>query len=328
MKNSESKNENVSKVNLGNYKGLKVNEEKPKVKEEQIDAEIERLKKSQSTLEEVNDRAVEKGDTVNIDFEGFADGKAFEGGKGENVDLEIGSGSFIPGFENQIIGKNINDSFDINVQFPGEYQNSDLAGKKATFKTVLNKISVSQKPEADDEFAKNVDGSENIDALRDNIRNKLMENAKVKAKEKMSDQLLSKIIDSSEFELTPDFVASQAQRIKEDYKAQLSQQGLTLENYLKMNNSTMEQFDAMLQEQAKSRAKAVLTLREIAKQENISISPDEKEAEYASIAEMYKIPLEDLKKRFRPEDEEMIDWVITSRKVFDLIMDNSEIVKK
>lgn len=318
------KNES-STVVLGIYKGIKAKAEKIIIGEKEVDDELERILNSHGSLEEVSGRAAKSGDTVTIDFEGYSDGIAFEGGKGSNVDLVLGSNTFIPGFEDQIIGKNINDSFDIIVKFPDEYQSDSLAGKDAVFKTVLNKISVKEKAKADDEFAKKVAGAESILEFKDMIRSRLEQISEDRSKEKTVDQILAKIMESSEFTLKENFITEQAVKMKAEYTAQLNQNGWSLENYLKMNGQTMEQFDEMVNVQAKTRAKSILVVNAIAKIENISVTDEEMEIEYENIANMHQIPVEDLKKRFRDEDLELIKWIITSRKVFDFLIESAEI---
>jgi len=317
------KNES-STVILGNYKGIKAKIEKTEITDKSVEAELERILSSNSKLEEVEGRKARSGDTVTIDFEGFADGVAFEGGKGSNVDLELGSNTFIPGFEDQIIGKDVNDSFDIKVKFPDEYQSEALAGKDAIFKTVLNKISLKKKAKANDQFAQEIAGAGNMDEFKKMIHERLENIAKDRAKEKVIDQILAQVIDSSEFTLKDEFITNQAEKMKTEYTAQLNQNGWSLENYLKMNGQTMDQFDEMVNVQAKTRAKSILVVNAIAKAENISVTDEDMEIEYENIAQMHQIPLEDLKKRFRDEDLEMVKWIITSRKVFDFLIDSAD----
>jgi len=318
------KNES-STVILGKYKGIGAKVDKTDIDDKSVEMELERILTSNSKLEEVEGRAALSGDTVTIDFEGFVDGVAFEGGKGSNVDLELGSNTFIPGFEDQIIGKSINDSFDVNVKFPAEYQSDALAGKDAVFKTVLNKISLKKKAEANDQFAQEISGAANIEDFKKMIRERLENIAEDRSKEKIIDQILAQVIDSSEFSLKEEFITDQATKMKAEYTAQLNQNGWSLENYLKMNGQTMAQFDEMVNVQAMTRAKSILVVNSIAKAENISVTGEDLDIEYENIAQMHQIPLEDLKKRFRDEDLEMVKWIITSRKVFDFLIDSAEI---
>jgi len=318
------KNES-STVILGNYKSIKAKIEKTEITDKSVEDELERILSSNSKLEEVEGRKAMSGDTVTIDFEGFADGVAFEGGKGSNVDLELGSNTFIPGFEDQIIGKDINDSFDIKVKFPDEYQSEALAGKDAIFKTVLNKISLKKKAKANDQFAQEIAGAANLDEFKKMIHERLENIAKDRSKEKVIDQILAQVIDSSEFTLKDEFITNQAEKMKAEYTAQLNQNGWSLDNYLKTNGQTIEQFDEMVNVQAKTRAKSILVVNAIAKAENISVTDEDMEIEYENIAQMHQIPLEDLKKRFRDEDLEMVKWIITSRKVFDFLIDSADI---
>ena len=238
----------------------------------------------------------------------------------------MGSNTFIPGFEDQIIGKNINDSFDINVTFPAEYQSEALAGKEAVFKTVLNKISLKKKAEANDKFAQEIAGAANLEDFKKMIRERLENIAEDRAKEKVIDQILAKIIESSEFTLKNEFITEQAEKMKAEDTAQLNHNGRSLENYLKMNGQTMEQFDEMVNVQANTRAKSILIVNAIAKAENISVTEEDLDIEYENIAQMHQIPLEDLKKRFLNEDLELIKWIITSRKVFDFLIESADIV--
>lgn len=316
----------VSKVVLGNYKGLEVNKILHEISDSMIDSEIGKLLAENSILEEVSDRAVQSGDTVTIDFEGFVEGVAFNGGKGENVELEIGSNTFIPGFETQILDKNVGDAFSICVTFPSEYGNSDLAGKDAVFETSVNKISKKSVPAADDDFAQRIANVPTISDLRQIIRERLQNMADDYSKEKMIDDMLAQIIDSSGFTITPEFIDEQAMKMTGEYSGQLQQRGWTLESYLEMNGQTMEQFADMIKVQAETRSKSLLAIEEISKEEGISVTDDDMEAEYSNIANMHNIPLEELRPRFRQEDNDIIKSIITSKKVFDYLLGAAKII--
>lgn len=316
----------ISKVVLGNYKGLEVKKSLHEISDSMIDSEIAKILAENSTFEEVTGRSVQTGDTVTIDFEGFVEGVAFNGGKGENVDLEIGSNTFIPGFEAQILDKNVGDVFSICVTFPSEYGNSDLAGKDAVFETSINKISKKTVPVADDEFALRIANVPTIGDLRQMVSERLQIMSDDYAKEKMIDEILAQVIDSSTFSITPEFIDEQAFKMTGEYSGQLQQRGWTLESYLEMNGQTMEQFADMIKIQAETRAKSLLAIEEISKNENISVSTDDMEAEYTNIAKMHNIPLEELRPRFRQEDNDIIKSIITSKKVFDYLLESAKII--
>ncbi len=315
----------VPTVTLGSYKGLKVKKNVQLVTELAIETELQRILDQNSQKLEISHRATESGDIATIDFEGFVDDVAFEGGKGEDVDLEIGSGSFIPGFEEQLIGKKAGEEFDINVNFPEGYGGPDLSGKPAVFKTKVKNISSKSAPEANDEFASKTAGVPSMAEFRALIRNKLEANADASAQQGMLDDILNQIIDNSTFELSDELVDSEANNMLAEYRQQLQSRGIVLEQYIEMMGQTMEQFVSGMREPAIVRAKSTLIIKAIAALESIAVTDEDLESEYNEIARMYKIPLEDLKSRFREEDHIYIQTVITTKKVFDLLITSSEV---
>lgn len=323
-------NENVNQaiipeVTLGEYKGIKVKKNVQAVSEIAVETEIQRILEQSAQKEEVSNRAIELGDIANIDFEGFVDGKTFEGGKGEGVDLEIGSQTFIPGFEEQLIGKNIGDSFDLNVNFPEGYGGPDLSGKECIFKTKVNKIHAKTTPEANDEFANKIAGVPSMLEFRVLVRNKLEASANASAEQALLDEILAKIIETSSFVITEELIDSEANNMLAEYRSQLQSRGISLENYIEMMGQTLEQFVSGMREPAEFRAKSTLVLKAIASLEAITVNDDEMEKEFEEISKIYNIPLDDLKLRFREEDITYIKTVISTKKVFDIIIKASVI---
>jgi len=282
------------------YKGLSATKEEAKVEDGDIDAEIDRMRRRNSSVETV-ERAAQLGDTVNIDFEGFVDGVAFEGGKGEKYDLVLGSGSFIPGFENQLVGVSAGEEKDVEVTFPEEYHAEDLKGKPAVFKCKVHEVKETILPELDDEFAKDVsDDCETLAELREKIKKNLTETRQRTLDGQYEEALLDKLIENTEVEIPEVMIRSQLDRIMEDMSMRMQMQGLNMETYLQMTGSTFESMREMYREQATRQVKISLALAQVAKLENIEITDEMVEAEYARLSEMYGMPLERVKEAVGP----------------------------
>lgn len=309
-------------VTIGEYKGLKAEKNAIEVSDELIDAELAALQDRNSRLVSVSDRAAENNDTVNIDFEGFVDGKAFEGGKGEGFDLLLGSGQFIPGFEDQIVGHNIGEEFDVNVEFPAEYHAEDLAGKPAVFKTKLNEIKVKELPELDDEFAKDISEFDTLDALKEDIRKHKEEEAESAAQLDLENKLVQQVVDSMQANIPQAMYDVRADEMVQDFANRLAQQGLDLETYLKFTQMDREQFKKTFAEQAEQQVKIRLALEAVVKAEGITASDEDLEAELLRISTTYNYPITELRKSV-PADEVKKDLAI--QKAIDFIKENAEI---
>lgn len=309
-------------VKVNEYKGLKATKKAVKVEEFEIDTELENLRDRNGRMVTVEDRAAKIGDTANIDFEGFVDEVAFEGGKGEGFDLMLGSGQFIPGFEEQIVDHNIGEEFDVNVTFPEEYHAADLAGKAAVFKTKLNGLKAKELPELDDEFAKDVSEFDTLDELKADIRKAKEERAQQQAELDVENTLVDAVVASMEGIIPAEMTESRIDEMVRDFEGRMAQQGLQLSTYLQYTGMTMEAFRKSFEEQAEQQVKIRLALEKVAEMENIEVSEEEVEAELAKIAEAYKMKLEQVKS-FIPAVEIKKDLAIN--KAIDLIKANAEI---
>ena len=292
-------------VSVGEYKGLKAERAVVKVDAAEVIAEISSLQDRNARMISVEDRAAKKGDTVVIDFEGFADGKAFDGGKAEGHSLELGSGHFIPGFEDQIIGKNIGDEFDVNVTFPEEYGEKSLAGKPAVFKVKLHEIKVRELPKADDEFAKDVSEFDTLKELKADLKKKALERKNKAADEAVENTLVQQIVDGLTGDIPEAMFENRMNQSLQDFDYRLRSQGMDLNTYLKYTGSTAEEFKKSFRPQAEMQVKYRLALEKIAELEKFEISDEEVDKEYSRLAEQYSveadrvkamIPAEELKK--------------------------------
>ena len=309
-------------VKVNEYKGLKATKKAVKVEEFEIDAELENLRDRNGRMVTVEDRAAKLTDTANIDFEGFVDGVAFEGGKGEGFDLMLGSGQFIPGFEEQIVDHNIGEEFDVNVSFPEEYHAEELAGKPAVFKTKLNALKAKELPELDDEFAKDVSEFDTLDELKADIRKAKEERAAQQAELDVENALVDAVVASMEGTIPAEMTESRIDEMVRDFEGRMAQQGLQLATYLQYTGMTMEAFRKSFEEQAEQQVKIRLALEKVAEMENIEASEEEVEAELTRIAEMYKMELAQVKS-FIPAVEIKKDLAIN--KAIDFIKANAEI---
>ena len=307
-------------VELGEYKGLKAEKESAEATDEEVDAEIKNLLERNSRLVTVEDRAVVSGDITDINFEGFVDGVAFDGGKGENFDLEIGSGQFIPGFEDQIIGKNAGDEFDVNVTFPTEYA-PELAGKDATFKVKVNEIKSKEYPELDDEFAKDVSEFDTLDELKADIKAKIGESKAQRAKDAFESALLKQVCEGATVEIPQVMIDNKADEMKQQTEQQMAQQGLALDIYLQYMGLSMDKYMEDLKAQAEIQVKTRLALEKIVEVENIEATDADVDAEFAKYAEMYKMDVDNLKKFINPEE---LKKDLAIGKAVDFIVENAK----
>lgn len=311
-------------IEIGEYKGLKAEKTAVKVDAAEVNAEVNAMAERNARMVSVEDRAAKKGDTVVIDFEGFTDGKAFEGGKAEGHSLVLGSGQFIPGFEDQIIGKNIGDEFDVNVTFPEEYGAKELAGKEAVFKVKLHEIKVKELPAVDDEFAKDVSEFDTLKELKADLKKKALDRKKKAADEAFENALVQQIVDSIKGDIPEAMFENRLEQCVEDFAYRLQSQGLNLETYLKYTNSNIDEFKKSFRPQAESQVKFRLALEKIVELENIT--PDEKdvEAEYEKLAKDYGVEADKVKNAI-PAEELKKD--IAVNKAIDLVKESAVITE-
>ncbi len=308
-------------VKLGEYKGLETEYPVSEATDEDVEAELKNMLDRNSRLVTVEDRSAEMGDTAEIDFEGFVDGEAFEGGKGENFPLELGSAQFIPGFEEQVAGHNVDEEFDVNVTFPEEYEPS-LAGKDAVFKCKIHEIKVKELPELDDEFAKDVDDEvETLDELKDKLRKQITERKEASAKTEFENTLIDKVIDGMEVEVPECMNAQKTDDLIQDYGYRLQMQGIDLNTYLQYLGQSMDDFRKQFEEGAKKQVKTALALEAIAKAENIEASDEEIEAEVNKLAEQYGMEADQIKTAVPTEQ---LSQDIITRKAVDFVVDNAK----
>lgn len=306
-------------VVVKDYKGLAAEKDDTAVTAEEVETEINRMQQRNARLVPV-DREAQNGDTVNLDFEGFVDGVAFEGGKGEKFDLALGSGTFIPGFEDQLVGKKAEEECDVNVTFPEAYQEKTLAGKPAVFKCRINEVKESQKPELDDEFAKDVSEFDTLAELKADIEKKIGERKTESAKNAFQEKLMDQVIATMEAEIPDAMVDSQLDRIEEDFGYRLAMQGMDLENYLKMQGMDHNSFRMIFRDQALRQVKIRLALEQIAKMENLDVSEDEINAEYQKLCDQNKMEMERVKALLPAEDLKMD---LVCQKANDFVIENA-----
>jgi len=311
-------------VTVGEYKGLKAEKAANTVTEEQIAAELNRMAERTARMV-VKDTAAEMGDTANIDFEGFLDDTAFDGGKGEKFDLVLGSGQFIPGFEEQVAGHVAGDEFDVNVTFPEEYQAAELAGKAVVFKCKLNEVKFKELPAMDDEFAKDVSEHDTLDELKESIRKEMADSAEKSAEMAVENSLVDQIVGGMEADIPQCMINQRANEMIQEFGYRLQSQGLSLENYLKYTGNDMDAFRASFNEQATRQVKMRLALEKIAALENIEVTEDDLSAEIKRIAEAYKMEEEKVRE-VAPLDEIKKDLAVN--KAIDLVRSNAVITEK
>lgn len=311
-------------IEIGEYKGLKAEKTAVKVDAAEVNAELNAMAERNARMVSVEDRAAKNGDTVVIDFEGFTDGKAFDGGKAEGHSLVLGSGQFIPGFEDQIVGKNIGDEFDVNVTFPEEYGAKELAGKEAVFKVKLHEIKVKELPAVDDEFAKDVSEFDTLKELKADLKKKATERKKKAAEEATENALVQQIVDSIKGEIPEAMFENRLNQCVEDFAYRLQSQGLNLETYLKYTNSNIDEFKKSFRPQAEAQVKYRLALEKIVELENIKPDDKEIEAEYEKLAKDYGVEADKVKNAI-PAEEVAKDLAVG--KAIDLIKENAVITE-
>lgn len=319
-------------VKLGEYKGVEVEDVAYEVTEELIDGELETQRRMNARLVNIDDRAAQMDDTVNIDFEGFVDDVAFEGGKAEGHELKLGSNSFIPGFEDQIVGHNIGEEFDVNVTFPEEYHSDDLAGKESVFKVKLNAISYEELPELDDEFVKDISDFDTIDEYKADIKAKKETEFEDRAKSEKEKLVIEKVVENMEVEVPDAMVMAQVNSQLQRFDSNLRGQGMDLETYVQMLGTTVEAFGENLKGDALQQVKEMLALEEIAKAESIEVTDEEVEAEVDKLVTEYfaddKEQQEKMRSYMLESNKEGMKENIENRKVIDLLIENAKFVEK
>lgn len=282
-------------VKIKDYKGIEIEKSVKTVSDEDVDHEIEHIREKGMRIISIEDRAAENGDDVVIDFEGFKDNVAFEGGKAEKFTLTLGSGQFIPGFEDQVVGHNIGDEFDINVTFPEDYGAADLAGAPVVFKIKLHEIKKKELPELDDEFVKDQSEFDTVDELKADIRSKLEEAAQKSCEQEQEGKILDKVIANVEGEIPEVMFERRVDEMIEELGQRLAPQGISVDMYLQYTGQTMDSLKTMYREQAEKQVKLRLALEQIAALENIEVSDDEAEEEFKKMADAYQMEVEQVK---------------------------------
>ena len=311
-------------VKIENYKGITAEKKVSRVLKAHIDAEIDRQRARLARTVEVTDRAAKADDIANIDYEGFVDGVAFDGGKGEGHDLKLGSGSFIPGFEDQIVGKSVGEEFDVNVTFPEEYHAKELAGKPAVFKTKLNAIKVEELPALDDEFVKDVSEFDTVDEYKADVKSKLAKKNEEEADRKFESAITEKLIDLLQAEIPEPMFVAETENFLRDYDNRLRMQGLDLGQYTKFTGLTLDALRAQFRPNAEKQVKLRLALEAIAKLEALTVSDEEIDAEYTRIAEAYNMPKEQVMNMVATEDIKA-DMLVAAALKF--VKDNAVVAK-
>lgn len=308
-------------VKLGKYKGVKVEKIDVTVTDEDVQAELDKVKEQNARLVSADDKAVEDGDQTIIDFEGFVDGVAFEGGKGEDYPLTIGSHSFIDTFEEQLIGKKVGEETEVNVTFPEEYQAEELAGKPAMFKVTIKEIKVKEYPELDDDFAQDVSEFDTLDEYKADIKKNLEEQKAADAEKEKESQVIEAIVKDAEMDVPEKMIEAQAQQMVEEFAQNIAMQGISFEQYMQFTGATVEQLTEQVKPQAQARVESSLVLEAIVKAENIEASEEEFDKEIADMAERYQMEAEKVNELLSDKDKENLKADICARKAAKLVVD-------
>ncbi|MDE6530417.1 MAG: trigger factor [Lachnospiraceae bacterium] len=310
-------------VKLGEYKGIEIERLDMEVTEADIDEQIEQERNRQARIVSVEGRAIKEGDTAVIDFEGFIDGEAFEGGKGENYSLEIGSHSFIAGFEEQLIGKNTGEECDVEVTFPEDYHAEELAGKPAVFKCKIHEVKEKQLPELDEEFADDA-GFDSVEEYKEDVKKKLVEKREKESKEQKEDAVIDAIIEKAEMDIPEPMIETQQRQLIDEFAQQLSMQGLSLEQYFMFTGMNRDMMMEQTKPRAEKKIKARLVLEAVADAEKMEVSEEEYENELKDMAESYKMELDKLKDILAEADEKMIKKDLKIKKAIDFVVSNAK----
>lgn len=312
-------------VTLGKYKGVKVERPDTAVTDEEVAAEIDREREKSARTVDVSDRGVQKGDVVTLDFEGFVDGAAFEGGKGKDYPLTIGSGAFIPGFEEALIGAQTGKQTQVNVTFPENYQAVELAGKAAVFECTVTRIQEKQLPELDDEFVEEVsDESDTVEEYREEVRKKLSARKEAGWKQAKEDAVIEAVIADAKMDIPAAMVETQQRQIARDYGERLKSQGLSMEQYMKLTGMTVENLLEQVKPQAMSRIQSRLVLEAVAAAEKIEISEEEMEEQVRSMSEVYGVDIDEARKYIGGKGAQQLKEDLRVRKALDFLVENAK----
>ena len=311
-------------VKLGKYKGVKVDKADPAVTDEEVDAEINKERENNARNIEVTDRAVKDGDMTVIDFEGFVDGTAFDGGKGENYPLTIGSGAFIPGFEEQLVGAQIGEEVEVNVTFPEDYQAEELKGKAALFKCTVREIKEKELPELDDEFASEVSEFETLAEYKEDVRATLTSKKEKEAKDAKEAAVIEAIVNDSEMEIPEAMLLTQQKQMVDEFAQRMQMQGISMDQYLQFTGATYDKMMEQVRPQAERRIKSRLVLEAVVKAENIEASDADYEEELKSMAEAYQMEVDKVKEMLPEKSAVQIKQDIAVRKAAEFVVEKAK----
>lgn len=307
-------------VTLGDYKGIEVEKKEAEVSEEEITAEIDKAREANSRLITIEDRATEDGDTVIIDFDGYVDGKQFEGGYAEDYTLVLGSHSFIDNFEDQLVGKNIGEDVEVNVTFPEEYHVDELKGKPALFKVKIKEIQKKELPELDDDFAQDVSDFDTLDEYKADVEKKILENKENQIKREQEDQIIEKIIENAQMEIPQQMIAAQTRQMTQEFAQRLQSQGLSLEQYMQFTGLTPQKMMEDLEPQALKRIQSRLVLEAVVAAENIEASDEEIDKELENMASMYQMEIDKLKELIGDDEKKQIGMDLAVQKAVEFVV--------
>ena len=306
-------------VTLGDYKGIEVEKKEAEVSEEEITAEIDKAREANSRLITIEDRATEDGDTVIIDFDGYVDGKQFEGGYAEDYTLVLGSHSFIDNFEDQLVGKNLGEDVEVNVTFPEEYHVDELKGKPALFKVKIKEIQKKELPELDDDFAQDVSDFDTLDEYKADVEKKILENKENQIKREQEDQIIEKIIENAQMEIPQQMIAAQTRQMTQEFAQRLSSQGLSIDQYMQFTGLTPQKMIEELKPQALKRIQSRLVLEAVVAAENIETTEEELDKEIENMASMYQMEVDKLKEVIGEEEKKQIGLDLAVQKAVEIV---------
>lgn len=312
------------KVTLGDYKGIEVGKVITEVTEEDMQAELDKVREQQSRVVSVEDKAAENGDIVVIDFEGFKDGEAFEGGKGEDYPLTLGSHSFIDTFEDQLIGKKAGDETEVHVTFPKDYQEKNLAGEPAVFYVKVKEVKIKELPELDDEFVKDISDFETLDEYKEDVKKQLLEKREKTAKDAKEDAVIEKVIENAQMEIPEPMIRTQMNQMANDFAQRIKSQGISMEQYFQFTGLDNAGFGEQLRPQALKRIQTRLVLEAVAKAENIEVSEEELNTEVEKMAAAYQMEVDKIRDVLGEEYKESMRLDIAVQKAVDLIVEASK----
>lgn len=312
-------------VELGTYKGIKVEKREVNIGDEEVALELESMREKNARLISVEDRGIKVGDTAIIDFKGFIDGEAFEGGEGINHPLEIGSGQFIPGFEDQLVGVKVGEDAEVEVRFPEEYHAKEFAGKEAVFQVKVKEIKEKELPELDDEFAKDVSEFDTLEELKEDIKKRLQESEEHRIQHEVEDAVLAKVVENASMVIPEAMIRAEVDRMMGDFDYQLRMQGINLGDYFKYTNVNEDQFKDNLKEDAERKLEMDLTIEKIIEVEDIQANDQELEEELERVAKQYGQEVEKIKETFKDAQLEYLKDTIKRRKCIAFLVENSEV---